>query len=287
MGNVTALRFVGLDQFAQCLDGARMTMDGFDANGDLVVDAANDSATVAAIQRALKDLGYPVTVSGTYDGPTADQVRRFKIDQTLALPAGMVAHDGVTGRGTSGRLNELFTIDLSSIVPVVPPTDPPTQAPLEKQVRDHISRALSACTAGSEYDRLWCAAWMLKNDRNAKVGGVPINCGNKPLAYAEHYMLARAFVASGAFVPSELLPVGRLSLYLVAQTLIGTYDLGKLTNAIVAALPSVLGGATDSIRTKLAGLVYQLGDCPMSDAPPDITSTAWGLHGAGDGLVQL
>lgn len=109
MANVTAAMFVGIVQFAQCMDGARMTTEGFDSNGDLLVDTANDPGAVAAIQDALLSLGYPVTTSGVYDNVTAENVRQFKIDQNLAVPPGLAAHDGVTGPGTAGRLNELFT----------------------------------------------------------------------------------------------------------------------------------------------------------------------------------
>ncbi|MFI9503313.1 peptidoglycan-binding protein [Nocardia sp. NPDC052566] len=109
MGNITAPRFKGHRQFGLCLDGARMTEEGFDANGNLAVDEPNDPDTVAEIQRALTELDFPVPISGVYDADTADMVRKFKIAQNLAIPPGLVAHDGVLGPGTSKRLNELFT----------------------------------------------------------------------------------------------------------------------------------------------------------------------------------
>jgi len=126
MANVTAAMFVGIVQFAQCMDGARMTTEGFDSNGDLLVDTANDPGAVAAIQDALLSLGYPVTTSGVYDNVTAENVRQFKIDQNLAVPPGLAAHDGVTGPGTAGRLNALFTpVPEPVVVPPVPVPQPP------------------------------------------------------------------------------------------------------------------------------------------------------------------
>lgn len=109
MAEVTAERFKGIPDFAQCMDGARMTEHGFDADGNLVVDRPNDPQAVMAIQQALADLLYPVSVTGIYDADTAKFVRQFKIDQDLQVPAGMTQHDGVTGPGTSRRLNQLFT----------------------------------------------------------------------------------------------------------------------------------------------------------------------------------
>ena len=109
MSVVIAPRFAGIAQFEQCVNGARMTPDGFDANGDRGVDAPNDPIAVGAIQAALRDLGYPLLVTSVYDPATDKIVRKFKNHQQLALPAGMSEHDGVTGPGTSGRLNALFT----------------------------------------------------------------------------------------------------------------------------------------------------------------------------------
>lgn len=103
-----ALRFTGLPQFALCLEGARMTPDGFDANGDLAIDSANDADTVTAIQVAFRELGYPVEITGLYDAATAASVQQFKVDEHLAVPPGLAQHDGVLGRGTSTRLNEIF-----------------------------------------------------------------------------------------------------------------------------------------------------------------------------------
>ncbi|MGV9674132.1 hypothetical protein ACWDSJ_02520 [Nocardia sp. NPDC003482] len=109
MGTITAPRFEGLRQFGLCLDGARMTEAGFDSDGNLVVDEPNDADTVFAVQEALTELGFAVAASGVYDADTAEQVRLFKNAQNLALPPGLVAHDGVLGPGTSKRLNEIFT----------------------------------------------------------------------------------------------------------------------------------------------------------------------------------
>lgn len=124
MSVAIAPRFAGIAQFEQCVNGARMTPDGFNANGDLGVDQPNDPIAVGAIQAALRDLGHPLLVSFIYDAATAETVRRFKNDQQLALPAGISQHDRVTGPGTSGRLNALFTpapIHAPALTPVPPP----------------------------------------------------------------------------------------------------------------------------------------------------------------------
>jgi hypothetical protein len=106
-----------------------MTTDGFDSDGDLVVDMENDPETVGAIQNSLKILGYPLMNTLVYDDATAVAVRQFKIDQHLPLPAGLVDHDGVTGPGTSGRLNELFT---PAPVPAPPPIPVPPPLALQE-----------------------------------------------------------------------------------------------------------------------------------------------------------
>jgi hypothetical protein len=73
-GEPIAPRFAGLRQFEKCLAGGRMTPNGFDSNGDLSVDEANDVFTVAAIQSALKALQYPMLITFVYDNATASIV---------------------------------------------------------------------------------------------------------------------------------------------------------------------------------------------------------------------
>jgi hypothetical protein len=111
MAPLRSRRFQGLVQLERCLDGARMTPEGFDANGDLVVDQPNHRGAVTAVQQALADLHYALDVDGSYGPGTAAVVQQFKNEQGLALPPGMVAHDGVTGRGTMTRLDELFAAE--------------------------------------------------------------------------------------------------------------------------------------------------------------------------------
>ncbi|WP_415090815.1 peptidoglycan-binding protein [Micropruina sp.] len=65
-----------------------MTKDGFDGDGNLVVDEPNDPETVASIQRALRDLKYDVKVTRVYDDQTYAAVAQFKVDQQLAIPPG-------------------------------------------------------------------------------------------------------------------------------------------------------------------------------------------------------
>lgn len=133
MSVVIAPRFAGIPQFEQCVNGARMTAEGFDADGNLAVDEPNDPMAVGAIQGALRDLGYALLVTFTYDAATAETVRQFKIDQQLAVPPGLAQHDGVVGPGTSGRLNALFTPPPS---PSPPPT--PVPAPPALQAWEHL-----------------------------------------------------------------------------------------------------------------------------------------------------
>jgi hypothetical protein len=109
MAEIKAARFQGLVAFGLCLDGARITTGGFDSNGDLAVDQPNEVATVTAIQQALSDLGFVLGVDGDYGPGTAEVVRQFKVQQNLAVPPGLAQHDGVTGPGTTGRLDEIFS----------------------------------------------------------------------------------------------------------------------------------------------------------------------------------
>ncbi|NNC22193.1 peptidoglycan-binding protein [Corallococcus exiguus] len=114
MASITAPRFAGLAQLQQCLDGARMTSAGFDSDGDQVVDVPNDPAAVTAVQQALADLGYVIAVDGDYGSGTVDIVRQFKNDEGLPVPPGLIQHDGVTGSGTMGRLDQIFAQESGS-----------------------------------------------------------------------------------------------------------------------------------------------------------------------------
>lgn len=105
MAVVTAPRFMGIPQFEKALNGARM----FDDGGDLVVDEPNDPGAVTAIQTTLAEFHAVIAVTGVYDEHAAEAVQLFKIEQNLALPPGLAQHDGVTGPGTTGHLNQLFT----------------------------------------------------------------------------------------------------------------------------------------------------------------------------------
>jgi hypothetical protein len=109
MAEIQAARFQGLTQFALCLDGARLTPAGFDSDGDQVVDEPNDVDTVMAVQQALFDLGFPIGVDGDYGQNTFDNVLAFKVQQGLPLPPGLTEHDGITGPGTTQRLDEIFS----------------------------------------------------------------------------------------------------------------------------------------------------------------------------------
>jgi hypothetical protein len=197
--------------------------------------------------------------------------------------------DGVvdpTGR-TLRKLNEIVgpfsPLDPLDGPPVAPPPAAPSSpVPSNPEVATwyYISWALAAFAREREFDRLWHAAAKLMGERNARGSdGKPCNCGNKPLAYAEHYMLARAVVASGG---DDRL--ARASLFAIASAAIAVYDLGKLANALYAKIPS---NRFQSVRKALYGLIYHLGDCPMSDKPPDPESVKWGLLGARQGMTPL
>jgi hypothetical protein len=121
---IVAPRFAGLRQFEMCLSGARLTEAGFDSDGNLIIDEPNDPQTVAAIQSALDVLKYPVAETRIYDIQTSSAVKKFKEDQALPIPVGLTQHDGVTGPGTSDRLNSIFTPSLEP-TPTPSPTPPP------------------------------------------------------------------------------------------------------------------------------------------------------------------
>lgn len=69
--------------------------------------------------------------------------------------------------------------------------------------------------------------------------------------------------------------------------MVAAYDGGKLVNFIWRQYQILAPQFASEIRRKLVGLIYHLGDCPMSDKPPDAASTLWGLKGCNDGLEPL
>ena len=156
----------------------------------------------------------------------------------------------------------------------------------EEATRQHILRALRAYPTDSEQERLFNALSKLAAERN-ELGENrrPINCANRPLAYAEHYLFARWLVSQGSIVTW----LGRWGIFQLMTRAVLGYDLVKLLNFGVSQLfvwEYVLPGFTD-LRRKLMGLVLQTGKCPMSDNPPDRYSTEWGLRGSAAGLTQL
>ena len=170
MSIVIAPRFAGITQFEQCVNGARMTVDGFDADGDLGVDAPNDPIAVGAIQSALKDLGYGLLVTFIYDPATAEVVRQFKNDQQLAVPPGLAAHDGVVGPGTSGRLNALFTAPPTPSPPPSPVPAPPALQAWERLISfrppGRCRRASTPGSGSSEGRRASCMQSRMREDRS-------------------------------------------------------------------------------------------------------------------------
>ncbi|MBZ5619579.1 MAG: hypothetical protein LAQ69_12775 [Acidobacteriia bacterium] len=161
----------------------------------------------------------------------------------------------------------------------------------DSKVFGYINRALLFFGGASEVIRLWGAAKMLGDERNqwipdGKGGRLGVNCGNRSLAYAEHYLISRAMVAEGGD------PKGRRSRYYKAAALVLGYDAGKIANSLLAlltALPnpgfaSPIGPPALALRASLKR-IYQGGTCPASKPDPD--STQWSLAGCRDGLVEF
>lgn len=153
---------------------------------------------------------------------------------------------------------------------------------LTLQVRSHIDRALRKYANEEELYRLIHAAGFLQGERNERdADREPINCGNKPLAYAEHYMFARLFVvALGG--PS---PIIRAHFYPIAMAGVLIYGIGKL----VPYFAREISGRDPDMENALKTLFffYHLGACPMSNSRPDPTSIEWGERGAREGITPL
>jgi hypothetical protein len=158
----------------------------------------------------------------------------------------------------------------------------------EEDARQHILRALRAFPAESEQDRLFHAFRMLLDERNAVDNtGHPMNCGNRPLAYAEHYLLCRWFVSLGHVVPGPLL--GRAALAGLMMSAVLVYDLVKLLNFIASHLERWTKAWPWAMRwqRRLLAAILKAGVCPVSDNPPDWHSINWGHRGLTAGLVPL
>jgi hypothetical protein len=149
-------------------------------------------------------------------------------------------------------------------------------------VEDYIGRAMHAARdRQDEYDALVYAAEVLKNERNlVDADGHPKNCGNKNLAYAEHYVLARAQVAYGGDKQAN-----RNLMYKIAMGLVETYEAGKSVKNVINELNRVFpGGLFDGLHD-LFKLFHELGVCPASNGPSDPLSRVWGRRGVTDGLL--
>jgi hypothetical protein len=173
---------------------------------------------------------------------------------------------------TLGQLNRLADIRVGMPDPMA----------MENETQGRINDALREFLHEGEFLRLWKAAGYLKGLRNVHgTDDKPMNCGDKPLAYAEHYMIARAFVASGITM------AGRLVLYQIAYSLVILYDGGKLLNYLLSAATIIPHNQEYDLHTMIFNLFYKLGDCPSSDGPPDSRSGTWGRKGCRDGLKPL
>ena len=178
-------------------------------------------------------------------------------------------------------------------------------------VWDYVDKAINdpVLIFKPEPVRLWLAAHELSAARN---DGSRLNCGNKPLAYAEHYLIARACVGGGFdlnyqldHVPGYRKTAGgdyegvglgddfELRFYRlgVVRTTIIAYDIGKLERWVAGVWGSVpsLPGAEPAqwVHDVLQNRVFHVGICPPSEGPPDPKSVQWGLEGANDGLVPV
>lgn len=198
------------------------------------------------------------------------------------------------GGKTIAKLNQQQPLAPLPNVAPAPPALPPVPKGTEgDQVAFHIRRALAAYSSEPEATRLWHATAMLTAERNATgTDGRPCNCGNRPLAYAEHYVIARAVVAAaGTFGPAI-----RGSGFSVATSLVLTYDLLKIGNAFIASLEReikripMLGpyaaAYLDLARIAMVGWIFKQGIC-AGVSYPKAASTAWGLRGCYDGLFEL
>lgn len=156
---------------------------------------------------------------------------------------------------------------------------------IEEETRQYIIHAFDFVTTDNETRRLWEALLVLADKRNATdENNKPINCANKPLAYAEHYLLCRMFVSCGGTSV-----VSRSVLANIMLAGVVGYDLVKLVNFVWANL-NYLERYSDfvkELRQSIMGLILKLGKCPMSDHAPDLNSTAWGARGAKDGLSPM
>lgn len=151
---------------------------------------------------------------------------------------------------------------------------------IEEETQEWLRKSLRFEPPGSDYKRLSGALQYLADKRNdTDERGRTINCGDKPLAYAEHYMLCRTFVV---FFPINFRP-GVATVFTLAVL---AYDLVKLTNFLSAQLENLAGAGPGVVefRRKLARVALQLGKCPMNDNMPDKNSVEWALRGVKKGL---
>jgi hypothetical protein len=156
---------------------------------------------------------------------------------------------------------------------------------IEEDTRQHILRALRAFQSHSEHERLRHAFLKLLDERNELGEDGPINCGNRPLAYAEHYLLCRWFVSLGSFFPLG----GREAVSALMSAAVLGYDLIKLVNFMATYIASWEKVWPSSIRYRhwLMGLALKLGVCPMSDHAPDLQSIKWSFRGVAAGMMPL
>lgn len=155
----------------------------------------------------------------------------------------------------------------------------------EEETRTHIVRAIRAYPGYNETETLKLAVDKLCEERNEIVEGKLVNCSNRPLAYAEHYLVARWIVAHGSINALG----GRQALFALMTGGVLAYDTLKLINYIqsLVAFWETKWPEAVHYRRYLLKWALQLGKCPMSDHAPDLRSIKWGLKGATDGMTPL
>jgi hypothetical protein len=195
-------------------------------------------------------------------GPTLEQLNAVAVGQTNAV--------------ASDRADDMVVGAIASL-----------EDRNEEDARQHILRALHAFPGQSEQRRLFHAFGKLLAERNELGEDGPINCGNRPLAYAEHYVLCRWFVSLGAVIAGPL--IGRAAFAGLMTTGVLAYDSIKLINFMASHLTLWEKIWPDSIRYRrgLMGLILKAGVCPMSDNAPDWHSIRWGYRGVNAGLIPL
>lgn len=213
-------------------------------------------------------------------GPTGGDVRQFSLRS--AQFQARVVHARVGGTFGSDYAKPILVVWSDKDANIGPEIAAPAMSASEIHMKTlgYINRALGLYAGYSEEPWLWGAARSLGRERNLYVtqGGnrKPINCGNKPMAYAEHYLICRAMVASGGDT------LGRAARCAEVGATVGVYEIGKALRAFIAF--QKYNPVTWALIHEIDA-VYKAGICPPT--PPSPISISWSRKGCMDGLVRL